>query len=780
MPEEELRPRPPFRLRLRHLLAPYLAGLAWFLLHPLASVVTGELKCRGAFIDENSLEPGMLRARPYLPSGSSAYRRDRGGGGEDDDKNDDDGEDPAMPWSLCDAVAAAEVSVPPFAGGGIGTGTGTRTRTGTGGPPPPPSPRIRALASMGNVMCLSPPGAPYDVVRIVPAGPPAEPAEALVLVAGGPGGSSGTAEDWDRSGLHGSLLELVGRLADPAAAPWLAKTVLLVVPRHGREVGEAAAAFVGSYLGGGGGQGQGQGQGQRLPPSITSCLLRAALVIETGEGAPGAPPDLRLLPQGRGGILPNLDLFFAVAKVFGTDYGGMMAAGRAWRGGRIRAYPASLGWADRAERAAEAWAGSSSSSSASGGGGGPLGLPRLPPSAARYASDLIGLLAFGATQVAGPFPPHGPFLDRGIDALTLWVGLPPPGGGGGGGGREGGGTAAAAGGGKQQLEADLVQGLERTVRALSNLHERLHHSVTQYLLPGPAKFVSNGEYTYPGVLVLLPLALRAAGLVLGWDDDSDRHGGGASSFSSFSSSSSSSSSSPFPPSSFRPSGRGMAVVLICLAVPPLFAGWLGLEAWAGGGRGRSTGEQACMLSALYAAALLGIRLCVTRGRRRRRKGTDKEKEEGGGVRGVRGGGGTGEPDLDLGREEPDIGRTVQFVACLLGTYLHVPLLLGHVALFVPSALLWTAVLALIVPPLLSLSASLSASLSSSSARGLVGWDPRFGAGAAAAAAAGGVAALGPMVVLVPGLIGSYTPYVVGVYLPLHLLLASLTVLSLSS
>ena len=292
--------------------------------------------------------------------------------------------------------------------------------------------------------------------------------------------------------------------------------------------------------------------------------------------------------------------------------------------------------------------------------------------------------------------------------------------------------------------------------------------MTQYLLPGPAKFVSNGEYTYPGVLVLLPLALRAAGLVLGWDGDSDHAGGGASSFSS-------SSSSSFPPS-FRPSGRGMAVVLICLAVPPLFAGWLGLEAWAGGGRGRSTGEQACMLSALYAAALLGVRLCVTRGRRRRRKGTDKEKEEGGGVRG--GGGGTGEPDLDLGREEADIGRTVQFVACLLGTYLHVPLLLGHVALFVPSALLWTAVLALIVPPLLSLSASLSASLSSSSSRGLVGWDPRFGAGAAAAA--GGVAALGPTVVLVPGLIGSYTPYVVGVYLPLHLLLASLTVLSLSS
>ena len=178
-----------------------------------------------------------------------------------------------------------------------------------------------------------------------------------------------------------------------------------------------------------------------------------------------------------------------------------------------------------------------------------------------------------------------------------------------------------------------------------------------------------------------------------------------------------------------------------------------------------------MLSALYAAALLGVRLCVTRGRRR--KGTEKEKEEGGGVRGG-GGGGTGEPDLDLGREEPDIGRTVQFVACLLGTYLHVPLLLGHVALFVPSALLWTAVLALIVPPL-SLSASFSSSLSSS--RGLVvGWDPRF----RAAAAAGGVAALGPTVVLVPGLIGSYTPYVVGVYLPLHLLLASLTVLSLSS
>lgn len=47
------------------------------------------------------------------------------------------------------------------------------------------------------------------------------------------------------------------------------------------------------------------------------------------------------------------------------------------------------------------------------------------------------------------------------------------------------------------------------VRAMSNLHEKLHHSVTQYLLLSTTKFVSNAEYIFPVILMLVPLAVRA-------------------------------------------------------------------------------------------------------------------------------------------------------------------------------------------------------------------------------------------------------------------------------
>ena len=41
----------------KHLVAPYLLGIAWILSHPIVSVITGELKCRGVYIDEHQLDP---------------------------------------------------------------------------------------------------------------------------------------------------------------------------------------------------------------------------------------------------------------------------------------------------------------------------------------------------------------------------------------------------------------------------------------------------------------------------------------------------------------------------------------------------------------------------------------------------------------------------------------------------------------------------------------------------------------------------------------------------
>jgi len=55
--------------------------------------------------------------------------------------------------------------------------------------------------------------------------------------------------------------------------------------------------------------------------------------------------------------------------------------------------------------------------------------------------------------------------------------------------------------------------LEGILRALSNLHERLHHSITLYLMPSPTKFVSHSEYLVPNILLLLPMMVTAVRLI---------------------------------------------------------------------------------------------------------------------------------------------------------------------------------------------------------------------------------------------------------------------------
>ena len=53
----------------------------------------------------------------------------------------------------------------------------------------------------------------------------------------------------------------------------------------------------------------------------------------------------------------------------------------------------------------------------------------------------------------------------------------------------------------------ILESLSKLVRAVSNLEERLHHSVTLYLLLDAESFVGSGEYTYTFLLVLVPLLI---------------------------------------------------------------------------------------------------------------------------------------------------------------------------------------------------------------------------------------------------------------------------------
>ena len=386
-------------------IAPYFVGLVWTSLHPVVSVITGEPKCRGWFIDESALDPSgfqMEISYPVPQIGSSGAS------------------------SLCDVLGDGK--------------------------------------SPDSVSCFHHEKGQFDVARVVPVSNAVEPtAEVVVMVVPAP------SKHWNSSELHISLLHLLDRLADSKATPWLAKTVLFVSPSTSEiPLQTTVSSFLDSYLGT---SARGSVPMTRLPPSFTSGMIRNLLVLDliVDEGGDRLN-ELRILPQGRRGVLPNMDFVFAA----------MMLSSRAsFMDSRQRASLVMHPYGSQFLQWRE-WVNEN-----------------LPPSLLEWANDLGNMVLFAYSLVVGPYPPHASVLDRGIDAITI--------------------QGRFIGQSRRVLApfvSDYVQKLEYFLHALSNLHERLHHSITQYLLPSPTKFVSHSEYLVPNILLLLPLAMRAALLAL--------------------------------------------------------------------------------------------------------------------------------------------------------------------------------------------------------------------------------------------------------------------------
>ena len=106
-------------------------------------------------------------------------------------------------------------------------------------------------------------------------------------------------------------------------------------------------------------------------------------------------------------------------------------------------------------------------------------------------------------------------------------------------------------------------------------------------------------------------------------------------------------------------------------------------------------------------------------------------------------------------EKTDRRGSLRFISCLCGIYLHVPLLLANYSLGFPSSAFWTPLLAILILPdrfrsdskvILSLSLIVKCIL---------------------------LLVTSPPVLLVPMIFNFYTPYILCVYTPLHLLLAAL-------
>lgn len=571
---------------------PYLLGLIWTALHPLVSIITGELKCRGIYIDENGLDVHRHQVESY-PLRRTVLSSSRGD---------------IIDTGLCDAIYSGRLPI-----------------------------------SHTSVECIRHAATDYitfDVARIMPSmGPMIDLAEAVVIVVGEQQSQCSARNHdnnkqeqkkgfYDSSDLNASMLHMIKKLGNRNDAPWLAKIVYIVSPttvnvRKGDNVTDTSSCrqtnlttfvdkFVTSYFGDGD-PASSKEYVNPLPHEYSFPIMRSLLVIsDVVEQEPKQRnTEVRILPQGTGGALPNLDLVFATFYAFQTyPAGGRFDKSQSVYYGNsvFRAHPFGNELENRVKDIFIRLEGIfelEMSSSAS---------------LRKYASDLAGWIGFVAGLVIGPVQPHSFALNKGIDALTIEIHIPTT---------------------KSSLEtfnpdsaihphyADLSRCVEHLLRSISNLHERLHHSVAQYTMPSPSKFVSHGEYIYPAILVSLPMVVRAVSLAL-------------SDITSFQ-------------FSFVWIIVGTVLCASCVNACTDFA------------TGRS-----------FIGVLMMLVAWVVH--RNIPRPSNEEKKVGG---------------FDATSE---CRKSLRFVTCLAGIYLHVPLLLANYSLGFPSAVLWTPLLAIIVLP----------------------------------------------------------------------------------
>jgi GPI-anchor transamidase subunit GAA1 len=390
----------------------FVVGSLWILAHPLLSILTGELKCRGWYIDENSLDAGNFRYdSPWVIPPASRLRTSSSSSNIS---------------SLCDELA-----------------TVTRQK-------------------LDNLHCIHLSEMELEIIRILPISNAITPVSESIVVFIPP------SNNWMEDPFHWTMLHFLKRLASSSHfTPWLAKTILLVSPSFSsnRTLNQAVTYFLDSYLG------TSVDKLSTIPASYRTSIIRNLIVLNVTSYETSQPNNqVFILPQGKRGALPNMDLVFLFVSVLsrmifldGRRYmttfliHPFMLESSLWRR-----------WAHQIPQALRSW-----------------------------WIELGDMALFVRTMAVGPFAPHTSALLHGIDSLTLQVHL--------------------QGRSSQEVNAlviDFFTKFEGIIRALSNLHERLHHSQSQYILPSPYKFVSHSEYLVPNLLLALPLVIRAVKLIL--------------------------------------------------------------------------------------------------------------------------------------------------------------------------------------------------------------------------------------------------------------------------
>jgi hypothetical protein len=249
---------------MKWLLFPYIIGLLWLLLHPIVSVTTGELKCRGFFVDEKALLHSTYYSAPYPVDQLRRYYSDR--------NTPIDG--------LCHTL------------------------------------RVLDILETCMIECHRDNTNNFDYAIIVPNKAPSPPSEAIVLIVKEPNCKAG----WTSSYFHVALLNLIQRLSDGVSSPWLSKNIIIVSPRPAlpckiksvedfSQLHATVTAFADAYHLG------------SLPMKHITSVIRNVLVLDVDQimvpsVSTKSSNDVFILPQGVGAVLPNFDLVSVIVDIF--------------------------------------------------------------------------------------------------------------------------------------------------------------------------------------------------------------------------------------------------------------------------------------------------------------------------------------------------------------------------------------------------------------------------------------------------------------------------------
>jgi hypothetical protein len=302
---------------------PYIIGLIWTVSHPLVSVITGELKCRGSYIDEHGLDVHRHRVAAY-----PTVRHINAAVSLQDDMKVK--ETARLGSSMCDTIRHFT---------SLSSSSSSTLRI---------SPSIECYHHVAT------PQIAFDIVRILPSiGPSIDVVESIVLVVDSISIHSEREDNTDsnnnewyvNSDMNASILHLISKLGNGKETPWLSKAVLIVSPtrnKHNTVAGDinqvdrqpalldsVVDAFIASYFLDGGRIPTAAALGgevvRPLPPDFTFPMIRSLLVIHDDDDinvlAASSITEIdrtsvRIVPHGIGGSLPNLDLVFATLLSF--------------------------------------------------------------------------------------------------------------------------------------------------------------------------------------------------------------------------------------------------------------------------------------------------------------------------------------------------------------------------------------------------------------------------------------------------------------------------------